>query len=90
LRSLSQWGDQVFAGALRVALPGMTAMMVINLAFGAMSRAAPSLNMMAVGLPISMIFGLIVLFFGLPTLQSGFIDMMGSTFQFAQSLTTAR
>jgi flagellar biosynthetic protein FliR len=90
LRSLSDWGDQVFAGALRVALPGMTAMMVINLAFGAMSRAAPSLNMFAVGLPISMIFGLIVLFFGLPTLQSGFIDMMRSTFQFAQSILTAR
>jgi flagellar biosynthetic protein FliR len=90
LRSLADWGDQLFSGALRVALPGMTAMMVINLAFGAMSRAAPSLNMFAVGLPISMIFGLVVVFFGLSTLQSGFIDMMQSAFQFAQSITMAR
>jgi flagellar biosynthetic protein FliR len=90
LRSIADWGDELFSGALRVALPGMTAMMVINLAFGAMSRAAPALNMFAVGLPISLIFGLVVVFFGLPTLQSGFIDMMRSALQFAQAITTAR
>jgi flagellar biosynthetic protein FliR len=89
LRSLSDWGDQLFIGALRVALPGMTALLVINLAFGAISRAAPSMNMFSIGLPITLIFGLIVVFFGLPSLQTGFVDLMTSAFQFMRSLTGA-
>jgi flagellar biosynthetic protein FliR len=87
MRSLADWGDQLFIGALRVALPGMTALLVINLAFGAVSRAAPALNMFAIGLPVALIFGLIVLFFGLPTMQAGFIELMKSAFQFIQGLT---
>ena len=60
LQSLADWGDQLFLGALRVALPGMTALLVINLAFGVMSRAAPALNLFAVGLPVTLIFGLVI------------------------------
>jgi flagellar biosynthetic protein FliR len=87
MRSLADWGDQLFIGALRVALPGMTALLVVNLAFGAVSRAAPALNMFAIGLPVALIFGLIVLFFGLPSMQTGFIELMKSAFQFVQALT---
>jgi flagellar biosynthetic protein FliR len=87
MRTLAAWGDQLFNGALRVALPAMTALLVVNLAFGAVSRAAPSLNMFAIGLPVALLFGLVVLFFGLPTMQSGFIDLMKSSFQFIQALT---
>ncbi len=42
LQSLADWGTQMFVGAVRVALPGMTALLVINLAFGVTSRAAPA------------------------------------------------
>ena len=41
----------MFAGALRIALPAVTAILVVNVAFGVMSRAAPQLNLFAVGLP---------------------------------------
>ena len=40
--SLVLWSGQVIYGALAVALPGMTAMLIVNLAFGVMSRAARS------------------------------------------------
>lgn len=89
MRSLANWGDQLFMGALRVALPGMTALLVINLAFGAISRAAPSLNLFAVGLPITLVFGLVVIFFGLPNMQAGFINLMESTFQYMHLMTGA-
>jgi len=87
LHSLTDWGNQLFIGALKVALPGMTALLVVNMSFGAISRAAPSLNMFAIGLPIALVFGLIVLFFGLPTMQTGFIYLMQQAFQFTSSLT---
>ena len=59
------------SGALRVALPGMTALLVINLAFGVTSRAAPALNLFAVGFPITLMFGCRGVLLGLPSMQSG-------------------
>ena len=35
----------------------MTALLVVNLAFGVMSRAAPTLNLFAVGFPVTLVFG---------------------------------
>ncbi len=55
------WSGQLFDGAVAVALPGMTALLVVNLAFGVMSRAAPTLNLFAVGFPVTLVFGLVVM-----------------------------
>jgi flagellar biosynthetic protein FliR len=65
----------LFEGALAVALPGMTALLIVNLGFGVMSRAAPSLNMFAVGFPITLVFGLAIVLFGLPAVQSSFTSL---------------
>jgi flagellar biosynthesis protein FliR len=70
------FGSHLFAGAVAVALPGMTALLVVNLAFGVMSRAAPSLNLFAVGFPITLGFGLLVIFVGLPAVQQNFVDLV--------------
>jgi flagellar biosynthetic protein FliR len=75
--ALLEWGKQLFEGSLTVALPGMTALLVVNLAFGVMSRAAPTLNLFAVGFPITMVFGLAIIFAGLPAVQSSFVESMG-------------
>jgi flagellar biosynthetic protein FliR len=80
------WGSQLFSGALMVALPGMTALIVVNLAFGVMSRAAPSLNLFAVGFPISLIFGLIVIYIGMPAVQSTFIESLDAAFDLIRAL----
>jgi flagellar biosynthesis protein FliR len=76
----------MFMGAVRIALPGMTALLVINLAFGVTSRAAPSLNLFAVGLPVTLVFGLVVIWLGLPSMQSGWLDLLNSAFQFLRAL----
>lgn len=81
-----EWGNQLFAGALSVALPGMTALLIVNLGFGVMSRAAPSLNMFAVGFPITLVFGLLIILLGLPAVQSSFTNLIGESLRFAKSL----
>src|SRR3984957_3635073 len=86
LQSLADWGNQLFLGAVRIALPGMTALLVINLAFGVTSRAAPSLNLFSVGLPVTLVFGLVVIWLGLPSMQTGFLDLLSSAFQFLRAL----
>jgi flagellar biosynthetic protein FliR len=86
LQTLADWGNQMFLGAMRIALPGMTALLVINLAFGVTSRAAPSLNLFAVGLPVTLVFGLVVVWLGLPSMQTGFLDLLNSAFQYLRAL----
>jgi flagellar biosynthesis protein FliR len=76
LWSVVEWGSQLFAGALAVALPGVTALLIVNIAFGVMSRAAPTLNLFAVGLPVSLVFGLVIVLLGLPSVQSGFMRLL--------------
>jgi len=80
LQTIAGWGSQLFAGALAIALPGVTALLVVNLAFGVMSRAAPAFNLFAIGLPVSLVFGLVILTTGLPAVQASFIELLGRTF----------
>ncbi len=84
------WGMQLFRGALMVALPGVTALLIVNLAFGVVSRAAPSLNLFAIGFPVTLIAGLLVILAGLPAMQSGFVRLMGETFSFTSTLMGGR
>jgi flagellar biosynthesis protein FliR len=87
MHSLADWGNELFLGALRVALPGMTALLVINLAFGVTSRAAPSLNLFAVGFPITLVFGFVIVLFGLPGIVSVLTDLLSAAFGFMRMLT---
>jgi flagellar biosynthetic protein FliR len=86
LWTLVAWGTQIFAGALSVALPGMTALLIVNLAFGVMSRAAPTLNLFAVGFPVSLVFGLAIVLMGLPALQSSFIELLETCVRMLRAL----
>lgn len=90
LWTLVGWGSQLFAGALAVALPGVTALLIVNIAFGVMSRAAPTLNLFAVGFPVALVFGLVIVLLSLPTLQSSFVELLGATFEFMRDLTGSR
>ena len=69
---------RMFAGALQIALPGVTALLVVNLAFGVMSRAAPTLNLFAVGFPVTLLFGFAIVLFGLPLVQARLVDAAGA------------
>ncbi len=80
--SVVAFGSHLFEGAVAVALPGMTALMIVNLAFGVMSRAAPALNLFGVGFPIILAFGLVIVFFGLPGVQAQFMRLVGDGFDF--------
>jgi len=48
-------------GALTLAIPLTVAMLAVNLAFGVLARAAPALNPIQLGLPVSLLLGLFLL-----------------------------
>jgi flagellar biosynthesis protein FliR len=84
------WGGTLFSGALSIALPGITALLIVNLAFGMVSRAAPSLNLMSVGFPVILVFGLLVLVVSVPQLLSAFERLLGESLMLLQSLSGGR
>ena len=55
----------VMGAALLLALPAITALLVVNLAFGAMTRAAPQLNIFSIGFPLTLVLGLVVVWVGM-------------------------
>jgi flagellar biosynthetic protein FliR len=83
------WGSQLFAGALAIALPGVTALLIVNLAFGVMSRAAPAFNLFAIGLPVSLVFGLVIVTAGMPAVQATFMELLERTFGALEQLIGA-
>ncbi len=68
LSELLTWSSQMFVFALKIALPAITALLVVNLSFGIMSRAAPTLNLFAVGFPVAMLLGFAVIFLNMGVL----------------------
>ena len=56
----------VFELGLLIALPYMALLLFVNLALGVVSRVAPQLNVFAIGFPVTIASGLILLTIGLP------------------------
>ena len=47
--NFTEWTAMVFLGAVLIALPIMLTMMLVNVCIGIVTRAAPALNIFAVG-----------------------------------------
>jgi flagellar biosynthetic protein FliR len=55
------WSSMMFVGAVLMALPVMVTLLFINVGLGVVTKAAPSLNIFAVGFPAMVLAGLIIL-----------------------------
>lgn len=60
--SILHWSASMFSTGLQIALPVTAAVLASNLAIGMMSRAAPQLNIFAVGFPLTLAAGFFVLY----------------------------
>lgn len=78
-----------FAGGLQMAMPLLTALILINLGFGVMSRSAPALNALSVGFPLSLIGGLLMLWATLPLMPQIFDQLMRPGWQLIEGWTRA-
>ena len=56
----------IFSSAMLIALPALTALLISNFAFGIMTRAAPQLNIFALGFPVALMFGLFLIWLTIP------------------------
>ncbi len=84
LWQLVSWGSTMFSGGVLIALPAMGALLLVNIAFGVTARAAPQLNIFAVGFPIMLMVGLVFLILILPTLTDHLSDLLNQSFGLIQ------
>lgn len=68
MRRVAEWGGRIFSSGTQLALPMIAALLITNLALGILTRAAPQLNLFAIGFPVTLGIGFVVLALALPTL----------------------
>jgi flagellar biosynthetic protein FliR len=64
--ALVGFASQIFGWAVRMALPIVAALLVVNLAFGVLARTSPQLNVFSVGFPAALLIGLALMLMTLP------------------------
>ena len=74
---LARSGITVFAAGLLLSLPVIAVLLVANIALGVLTRAAPQLNLFAVGFPITLTAG----FIGVLLIMSNFAPVLQSLFE---------
>jgi flagellar biosynthetic protein FliR len=79
-RLVVDFAGLMFAGALQLSLPAVVAILMVNVAFGVISRAAPTLNLFAVGFPITILLGLVILVVTLRTQGPVWDELIGAAF----------
>ena len=83
--ALLAWAATIFSTGVFLALPLIAALLIANIALGVLARIAPTLNIFAVGFPVTMVAGFTVLTLSLPYIaaalerlyDSGFVALAG-------------
>lgn len=86
---VARLGSYVFSVALQVSLPVLTMLLIANLAFGVLTRAAPQLNLFGVGFPITLTLGFVVIGITLPLWMAPILDGLRVGTRLAQGLFIA-
>jgi len=80
----------VLGAGLLLALPAITALLVVNIAFGVMTRAAPQLNIFSIGFPLTVAMGLVIIWIGMADILSQYQVLATDALQLLRELVRAR
>ena len=80
----------VLGAGLLLVLPAITALLVVNVAFGVMTRAAPQLNIFSIGFPLTLVLGMVILWITLGDILNQYQPLAVEALQLLRSLVKAR
>jgi flagellar biosynthetic protein FliR len=87
---VAHWAGYMFSAGVIIALPAVVALVIVNFGLGVVSRAAPALNLFAIGFPITMLFGFLIVILSLKLLPERVIEMVEASLAQVQVMATAR
>jgi len=80
------FGSDLFAAGLAIALPVGFSLILVQIVMGMLSRSAPAMNLFAVGLPATLMAGLILLAIAAPSMGEGITAAMLRSLDLAQEI----
>jgi len=80
----------VLGAAMLLVLPAITALLVVNIAFGIMTRAAPQLNIFSIGFPLTLVLGMVIFWVTLGDILNQYQPLAVEALQLLRSLAQAR
>jgi flagellar biosynthesis protein FliR len=86
VHNLVMFGGSIFAAGLTIALPVGFALVLVQLIMGFLSRSAPSLNLFAVGMPVALLAGLVLLALAAPVMSSSITASLQAGLDHAHSI----
>ncbi len=84
---LVTWGNQIFSGAVGMALPAIASLLMVNLAFGIMTRSAPQMNIFAIGFPLTLLMGFVLILITLPNVIPFSTSLFNEAYHLLRDLT---
>ena len=87
LWAIVRFGKTMFAHAVLIALPAMAALLLVNLAMGVVTRAAPQLNIFAIGFPLTILAGFVVLIATLSNFPARIGELLLTAFDLIRQVT---
>jgi flagellar biosynthesis protein FliR len=81
-----QFGGLIFAAGLSIALPVGFAMVLVQIVMAMIARSTPSLNLFAVGVPATLMAGIILLAIAAPNIAHGITDIIETSIDQAHIL----
>ncbi|MGR8918588.1 MAG: flagellar biosynthetic protein FliR [Gammaproteobacteria bacterium] len=84
------WSADLVAAGLLLGLPVVVALLAINFALGVMARAAPQLNIFAVGFPVMILFGMVLIALTLNNFSVAVIGHFDGGFDMARRMLGAQ
>lgn len=84
--TIVSWGSSVFIGGVLLSLPIVIALLFVNIALGIATRAAPQLNIFAVGFPVTLGLGLVLIWLTFPLVIGEFAGALPATYELIRKL----
>lgn len=86
LRGLVEFGALMFAAGISVALPVAFALIMVQVVMGTITRSAPALNLFAVGIPATVLVGIVLIAVATPTMAAALDHAVRLALDHAQQL----
>lgn len=83
IAGLASW---MYAAAVIIALPAIGSLMMVNLAFGILSRAAPQISPFSIGFPLTICLGFVIIFITLPAVGNHLVNFAEQMLQMTRLL----
>ncbi|MGX9565598.1 flagellar biosynthetic protein FliR [Pseudomonas viciae] len=80
----------VLGAAMVLVLPAITALLVVNIAFGVMTRAAPQLNIFSIGFPLTLVLGMVIFWISMGDILNQYQPLATEALQLLRDMAQAR